>query len=687
MGKNNFCFKKATMLSVILAVLISCIACIGVSAAESTAIGTAEELLTLMNDSSMWSGDYYLTSDIDLSTYEGELMQAPIGASSSSAFTGTFDGDGYTVSGLDFSEYTTRTARIGLFGAVNGATIKDLTVEGTVSSSGQDIGGIVGIAYGKTTIEGCVNNCTVSGKNNVGGIAGRTHNGADGVIIINCVNNGTVTGTTKNTGGIIGGVNSTDGPLTVQKCINTGDVTGVTNVGGIVGLFNATPSSGDEARVFIMSECVNGGAVTTTQASDTAAYCGGVVGAYMLSDISDCLNVGTVVTTNGATAVGGVLGGNEKTGGTVAYCLDRGTVVNGGDAHRYIGQVVGYPSTRPTSACYYTSISEGALSGAGWKNVEAYLDFEFDILNTNGNWVVTENGPVLRFAKGKVEETVVKTAFGDTNDDNKINLLDAIISIKAISSDDVSRIKDINRDGNIGIADALEYIKVVLNGGITDNYIAGDFVVFVAGNYAANDFMSTETETAAVNKAIYERNKYLLEEYGVNVITKDVVASGSVTGSGVGYDTLYEEYLAGTSNYDAVMVGAQDAISAGYKGFLHDLNDIPTLDLSSEVWDQNILSDLNTYGRNYYATGDISYVDDASAHVMYFSKATLDTLGLESPYDLVREDAWTFEKYYEMIKAAGADLDGDGVYSAQTDRFGLLSDSANSLSMLTAADE
>lgn len=680
--------KKPTVLFLIALLLVSCIAClIPVAASEGTPIGTAEELLTLMNTSSMWGGDYYLTADIDLSTYSGSLSPVPIGSAQSTAFTGTFDGQGHTVSGLDYSKYTKRTARIGFFGATNGAEIRNLTVEGTVSAAGQDIGGIVGLTYGKTVIENCVNNCIVSGKNNVGGIAGRTHNGADGTLIIDCINNGDVVGVTKNVGGIIGGVNNTEGPLTVNRCINTGDITGATNVGGVVGLFNATPSSGSTAREFYLTECVNSGTVTTTSASGVMAYAGGVVGNYMLSNISDCLNVGKVVTANGALAVGGVLGGNEKTGGTVGYCLDRGVVVNGGEVDRYIGQVVGYASTRPTSPCFYTTVSDGAAGGAGWNNVDAYLNFEFDIINTNGNWTVSENGPVPLFAKGKVEETVVKTVFGDTNDDKRINLIDVLRTIKALASDDTSEITDINYDGNINIADALEYIRVVINKGITNNYIAGDFVFLVAGNWAGNDFAATETETANVNKAIYERNKYMLDKYGVNIITKDVVASNSATGSGVGYDMLYAEYLAGTSEYDAAMISSQDVISAAYKGFLHDLNDIPTLDLTSDLWDQNILSDLDTYGRNYLATGDISYVDDASAAVMYFSNATLDAVGLESPYDLVRNDEWTFEKYYEMIKATGADLDGDGVYSAQTDRLGLLSDSANSLSMLNAADE
>lgn len=136
MGKRFLNLKKVSALLLTVAVMLSCIICIGVFAADGTAIGSAEELLTLMNTPSMWSDSYYLTADIDLSDYAGDLKQAPIGSSQTAAFKGSFDGNGFTVSGLDFSAYTARTARIGLFGAANGAMIKNLTVEGAVSSSG-----------------------------------------------------------------------------------------------------------------------------------------------------------------------------------------------------------------------------------------------------------------------------------------------------------------------------------------------------------------------------------------------------------------------------------------------------------------------------------------------------------------------------------------------------------------------
>ncbi len=236
----------------VICMLWSNLACLLPAAAEQTiSIGSASELLTLMNNASAWNKDYVLATDIDLSAYTGSLKQAPIGSAQATAFTGTFDGQGHTISGLDFSKYAARVSRIGLFGAINGATIRNLTVRGTVSTAtGQDAGGIVGVAYGNAVIENCVNYCDVSAKLNAGGIVGRTHNGPLGVRITNCINIGSVTSATKNAGGILGGTNKTEGPLTITQCINTGDITGATSVGGIVGLFNATPLFGIEAESF-----------------------------------------------------------------------------------------------------------------------------------------------------------------------------------------------------------------------------------------------------------------------------------------------------------------------------------------------------------------------------------------------------------------------------------------------------
>ena len=88
------------------------------------------------------SSDAYakLTEDIDL---KGEAWTpiAPNSGYVTEAYAGVFDGDGHTISGLSVNATATNQ---GLFGVINGATVKNLTVKGSVVSSKAYVGGIVG---------------------------------------------------------------------------------------------------------------------------------------------------------------------------------------------------------------------------------------------------------------------------------------------------------------------------------------------------------------------------------------------------------------------------------------------------------------------------------------------------------------------------------------------------------------
>ena len=150
-------------------------------------------------------------------------------------YEGTFDGGGYTISGLNV---TGKFRCASLFGAVKGGTIKNLTVAGNVShnysSTGLDchVGGIVGSALDAATIENCSNNCSVTGGSGdvIGGIAGSNINNAR---IIDCYNVGTITGTIMETGGVTG-----FNIGTISNCYNVGTIKMLHNsnaVGEIVG--------------------------------------------------------------------------------------------------------------------------------------------------------------------------------------------------------------------------------------------------------------------------------------------------------------------------------------------------------------------------------------------------------------------------------------------------------------------
>lgn len=173
-----------------------------------------------------------LTADITLTDEWEPISNVAFPAD---AFAGTFDGNGHTISGLSGSN--------GLFGFVNGATIRNLKVEGTISSTSANVGGIVGKTQTGTKIENCAFTGSVlstsTGKTaGVGGIVGKVNTGS--LTITNCYNTANVT-SSKNAGGILG--YSGAAGTKIENCFNTGTISGTYASGGIVGSMTSSKSS------------------------------------------------------------------------------------------------------------------------------------------------------------------------------------------------------------------------------------------------------------------------------------------------------------------------------------------------------------------------------------------------------------------------------------------------------------
>lgn len=186
-----------------------------------------------------------LCGDIELNGH----AFTPIGTETK-PFSGTFDGQGYTISGLNVSD----VEYAGLFGVVKDATIKNVIVKGTVSGT-SDAGGIVGYAKsGTVTIENCGNEAEVSGKN-AGGIIGHTRTTAT---ITGCYNAGAITGEKSGSyqgyaAGIAGCGDGSDPKFIIKQCYNTGKITSTDNAGGICAYNNSLSVS--------ISECYNAGII------------------------------------------------------------------------------------------------------------------------------------------------------------------------------------------------------------------------------------------------------------------------------------------------------------------------------------------------------------------------------------------------------------------------------------------
>lgn len=171
-----------------------------------------------------------LVNDIDLA-YASASSWIPV--SKSNAFAGTFDGNGHCIKNLYSSFY--QGGYVGLFGYVNGATIKNLTVEGVIESSCQHQGMIAGQSVGANFY-----NCVAKGRINtsgsadyVGGITGWvTRNSPSIPVVRSCASYVDIVSTGTFAGGIIGKSNHS---IIMEACANYGNVTGKINVGGLMG--------------------------------------------------------------------------------------------------------------------------------------------------------------------------------------------------------------------------------------------------------------------------------------------------------------------------------------------------------------------------------------------------------------------------------------------------------------------
>ena len=183
-----------------------------------------------------------LTADIDL---ENEPWM-PMGTDSY-GYKGTFDGQGHTISGLNVSnvEYA------GLFACVDGGTVKNLVVSGSVSGTSHT-GAIAGYVKNNAAILRCGNEAAVTGSGNyTGGIAGQA--GANDKVntIEQCYNAGSVTGSGNYAGGILG---HDMGKAAINDCYNTGTISGAKYAGGIRAYLSSFAGK--------ISNCYNAGTVT-----------------------------------------------------------------------------------------------------------------------------------------------------------------------------------------------------------------------------------------------------------------------------------------------------------------------------------------------------------------------------------------------------------------------------------------
>ena len=368
-------------------------------------------------------------------------------------FGGTFNGNGYTVSGI---EYSKKGSYSGLFRYIQqGGKVSNLNVIGSFSANGSKsyIGGIAGENSG--TIEFCTFNGIVKGENVIGGIAG--HNNESGRII-SCTPSGSVSGE-NSTGGVAGKNSGFIQDCTNNAAVNTvyeekkKDISDIdTDVGAIIENRKNAAEETEEESVLghsdtggisgyssgIIQGCTNNAAVGYKHIGYNVGGIAGRQSGYMLG----CTNYGFI---QGRKDVGGIAGQAEP------YILLDPSEATLGDIRRELDSLSSLINKFITDADGLGSDSETYLD-----NISKYSKSARENMET----IVNE---VSDFADANIDEINAKSAILSNTFDKLTPALDSLESAGENLADSLSAISDsIENLKESGLNDELKRISSAL---------------------------------------------------------------------------------------------------------------------------------------------------------------------------------------------------------------------------------
>lgn len=300
-------------------------------------ISTPEDLVSLSQYTSLWSSNFAVEADLDMSGIDFR----PIG-NSRIRFSGSFNGQNYNIENLTIN--LPEKSNVGLFGTLaSGAQVGNLSIVDADIIGGKFVGALAGFNSG-----GGVSNCSSSGQ-----VSGSN---------ASCV------------GGLVG----TNLSGTISNSTSNADISGINAVaGGLVG-YNSANSTIEYSH--------STSAVVNYHQNQTDSYSGGLVGINALGTISNCSAAGSVSAisnTSGNLAAGGLIGDNK---GTVSECFATGDVqalTSTTTTAISAGGLFGLNNRGTANSCYSTGNISSDIAAEGDVFAGGFMGINFEGLATS----------------------------------------------------------------------------------------------------------------------------------------------------------------------------------------------------------------------------------------------------------------------------------------------------------------
>lgn len=395
-------------------------------------ISSKNHLLQLMNKGTLfsdtgtpptdyWSSDYIQVSDIDL---ESDSSIKPIGSSVES-FSGSYNGQGFSIT--DWNYQNASEDHVGLFGYISAALLQDISMEGTwllsggsqcgflvgavgsssgvynvnadfssgsITSSGTNVGGLIGAAIG-STLEGVTSKgslSSITGFTNVGGMVGSISSGTNLNYVRNLIRfivSPAISGTSC--AGVCAHVLNSNSTYIMNSMI--GSITGIDDAGGVFSTIENTSSNSINHVVNSMTGSISstgvsssaGGIISTVQSDGNSVFSMNTLVIYSSSSISGTNDSGGIVgsITDGVEVLNSVI----AMSGTVEYAGVQTSTGSNNDVQVQIITGFGLVYTNPGVDVSLTALNGSFGMHPGFPDLEY---FAMEGTDTIGNSYIFE---------------------------------------------------------------------------------------------------------------------------------------------------------------------------------------------------------------------------------------------------------------------------------------------------------
>ncbi len=174
--------------------------------------------------------------------------------------------------------------------------------------------------------------------------------------------------------------------------------------------------------------------------------------------------------------------------------------------------------------------------------------------------------------------------------------------------------------------------------------------------WKADDILCPEEDSDDVlESAKYTRYKNVEEMLGIEI---DVYLNPTI------YNTVQASVQSNDKGFDLVFMTVDNASNAAISDLLYNINDIESIKTESPWYDQGYVEGLSVGDEIYSLVTSVGIYDTYIMYILMYNKRLIQTYGLDDPYQMVKENRWTYDNFVAMLEGISTD-NGNSVWGPE----------------------